>query len=144
MNACVEVTGGDRFECCVAATADQLVAARAAFSAWLGELIPPVAKIRGNDIVLACYEAMANAVEHGYLNRGDGDGDVILDAAYDQGHLTVTVTDSGAWKAPTGEDSFRGRGLPLIEMLSDHNRVKRGSSGTEVAMTWYAANTEPP
>ena len=57
--------------------------------------------------------------------------------------VTITVADNGRWKAPTGEDPFRGRGLPLMELLSDHNTVTRAPTGTEVTMTWHDPVTDP-
>jgi PAS domain S-box-containing protein len=82
------------------------------------------------DIVLACNEAFANAIEHAY---GPGDGSVELDAALSDHEVSITVRDFGRWREPRGEN--RGRGLRLIEAVMDSLTVSRGDQeGTEVKM----------
>jgi PAS domain S-box-containing protein len=83
-----------------------------------------------NEIVLACNEAFANAVEHAY---GPGDGSVEVSAALSDHEISITVRDFGRWREPRGAN--RGRGLPLIEAVMDSLTVVKGDrAGTEVRM----------
>jgi anti-sigma regulatory factor (Ser/Thr protein kinase) len=83
-----------------------------------------------HDIVLACNEAFANAIEHAY---GPGDGTVQLRAALADHEISITVRDFGRWRKPRGEN--RGRGLNLIEAVMDSLTVVKGErEGTEVRM----------
>jgi anti-sigma regulatory factor (Ser/Thr protein kinase) len=83
-----------------------------------------------SDIVLACNEAFANAIEHAY---GPGDGSVEMEAALSDHEISITVRDFGRWREPRGHN--RGRGLPLIEAVMDSLTVVKGDrEGTEVRM----------
>ncbi len=84
-----------------------------------------------DDVVLAVYEAVANAVEHAYAEHPDGPGPVRLVARRIADHVLITVTDEGAWRAPTG-DGFRGRGLQLMRHLAQEVTVDRTPDGTVV------------
>lgn len=89
---------------------------------------------------LACYEALANVVEHAY----DDTGDMHMHATFERGEnrpdeLVITVTDHGRWQPPAAEpDPLRGRGIPLIHSLSDAT-IAPGGSGTVVTMRWHLA-----
>ncbi len=89
-------------------------------------------------IVLACSEALANAIEHAYL--GDPSGIVHISGWLRGEVLELAVSDSGAWippqpnrdaNAPFGE--VRGRGLRMIEQLMDSAKVST-TNGTTVSM----------
>jgi PAS domain S-box-containing protein len=83
-----------------------------------------------NDIVLACSEALANAIEHAY---GPGDAEVEMDAAFSGDQISIVVRDFGRWREPRGE--HRGRGLTLIQAVMDSVSVAGGDEeGTEVRM----------
>jgi serine/threonine-protein kinase RsbW len=88
------------------------------------------------DLVLAVYEAMANAVEHGYADCPHGP--VRLQARRSNGHVLITVSDDGSWRAPT-DDRFRGRGLPLMRLLADDVHIAAGPGGTVVRLRAEAA-----
>ena len=93
-----------------------------------------------HDIVLACNEACANAIEHAY---GPGDGTVEMDAALQDRKVSITVRDHGAWREPRGDD--RGRGLLLIEAVMDSvSVVKTDPGGTEVRMVRRLAPNGDP
>ena len=47
--------------------------------------------------------------------------------------MTITVTDSGRWRAPRGEN--RGRGLPMMRALADTVDVRQTDEGTAVTLT---------
>jgi anti-sigma regulatory factor (Ser/Thr protein kinase) len=82
------------------------------------------------EIVLACNEAFANAIEHAY---GPSDGSVEMEASLLDGAVSVTVRDHGRWREPRGEN--RGRGLALMEEIMDTVDVTKGDrEGTEVRM----------
>ncbi|WP_424187391.1 ATP-binding SpoIIE family protein phosphatase [Actinokineospora sp. G85] len=121
-----------RFHHSVPADPDHLVVVRLDLARWLGG--QGVSPMLADDIVLACYEAMANSVEHGYRDTPDGMLDVL--AVRRGADLELTVTDHGTWKRPDPLDTTRGRGLPLIDTLAHANTTTRRADGTTVTMSW--------
>ncbi|SEF38373.1 Serine phosphatase RsbU, regulator of sigma subunit [Amycolatopsis pretoriensis] len=111
---------------------DHVNTARQQLTAWLESQGLSVERV--DDIVLAVYEAMANAVEHAYA--GQQPGPLELHGARAADGLTVTVVDYGRWKTPDPTDTIRGRGRGLIEVVSDHNATIQREDGTTVVMTW--------
>lgn len=105
------------------------------FTPWLTGDVAATAPQRA-DIVLAVYEAVANAAEHAYYS-GPQSGTLDIDAHYqDRGRvLEVTVTDHGTWKPPENNPA-RGRGLPLINLLSGTVDITTGHAGTTVHLRW--------
>ena len=84
-----------------------------------------------DDLTLAAAEAAANAIEHAY---GLAAGIVELHAAdRPRGRVTVEISDFGTWRAPRG--THRGRGLLLMEGLTDDVEVVRTGEGTTVELT---------
>jgi anti-sigma regulatory factor (Ser/Thr protein kinase) len=81
------------------------------------------------DIIVACQEACANAVEHAY---GPGTRSFDLEAGYADGRIRVTIRDHGRWRPPRGVN--RGRGLPLMEALMEHVDVSHTEEGTVVVL----------
>jgi serine/threonine-protein kinase RsbW len=127
-----EGTGTERelrrqFDAC----ADSLIVARGVLTEWACAV--GMSRTQRDDLVLAAYEALANAVEHGYRGRS---GVVELHARRTADEVIVTVADHGVWRPPAEDKGFRGRGLPLIEGLSHRSTVMPGDSGTTVVMTW--------
>jgi PAS domain S-box-containing protein len=85
-----------------------------------------------SDIVLACDEACANAVEHG---NHDAFGEIELDLSLDaHGEVSVTVSDHGSWRPPRG-DRDRGHGLMLMEALMESVDIQTDARGTTVRLT---------
>ena len=80
-------------------------------------------------LILACGEACANAIEHAYA---PGMAYFELEAAHAEGLVTLTVRDSGRWRAPRG--THRGRGLKMIEAAVDELDVATTDAGTVVVM----------
>jgi serine/threonine-protein kinase RsbW len=122
---------GRELRCQVGADADSLSGARGVLAEWATGIGVPKQQL--GDVVLAAYEAMANAAEHGYRGRG---GVIELHARRTGDEVTVIVADHGVWRPPPEDKGMRGRGLPLIEGLSHRSTVMPGDRGTTVVMTW--------
>jgi anti-sigma regulatory factor (Ser/Thr protein kinase) len=118
------------------ATGATAARARRAFATWLavdlaaGDLV--------DDLVLAVYEAVANAVDHAY--RRTVVGPVRLLARRTHRAVHVTVADHGTWceaaiggrTAGPGDVSVRGRGLAMIRRLVPNVYVELSTTGTTV------------
>jgi anti-sigma regulatory factor (Ser/Thr protein kinase) len=130
---------GDLFQC-VGVVADALNAARIRdeFAAWLQRHFGLDA-VRSSDLVLSINEALANVAEYAYL-AGGGPGTLDMRASYesDDARLTVLIRDRGAWRPPdtSGASRTRGRGIPLMEALSDRFAIEASSAGTLVRLEW--------
>jgi anti-sigma regulatory factor (Ser/Thr protein kinase) len=55
-----------------------------------------------------------------------------VDARLVDGVVEIEVRDFGRWRPP--RDSDRGRGLPLMEGLTDEMDIRRDEAGTLVTM----------
>jgi PAS domain S-box-containing protein len=107
----------------------ELGSLRRALRRWLAEC--DASDSESYDIILACNEACANAIEHAY---GPGDALVEIYAALSGDEVAITVRDSGRWREARGDN--RGRGLGLMETLMDSvNIVTAAGTGTQVSMT---------
>jgi serine/threonine-protein kinase RsbW len=118
-----------------AACAAQL---RQEFSVWLKRYFALDAT-KVSDVVLAVNEALANAAEFAYSAAGQP-GAMHLLADYDGAAaiLTVTVTDEGTWRItdPETKRHSRGRGIPLMQALSDRATIDSTAAGTRVSLVW--------
>jgi len=89
---------------------------------------------RSERFVLAVHEAVANAIEHA---GGKGEVAVIKD---DQERLIAEVTDAGPGIPCSVTvtlpplNATGGRGLWLVQELTDHVQVRTGESGTTVRL----------
>jgi serine phosphatase RsbU (regulator of sigma subunit)/anti-sigma regulatory factor (Ser/Thr protein kinase) len=81
------------------------------------------------DITVACQEACANAVEHAY---SPGRRWFDVEAVYRDGHVRLTVRDTGRWREPRG--THRGRGVPLMRALMEDVDVRHTETGTIVVL----------
>ena len=105
---------------------------RRSLDSWLaGCRVPPE---RAGDVLLACYEAMANVVEHAYQS-GEEHELVVHACHFDRG-LSVTIVDHGAWQTPPNDSGYRGRGLQLMTALSDKADIRIENDGTRVELEW--------
>jgi serine/threonine-protein kinase RsbW len=102
----------------------------------------PLSEDRLSDLVLAVYEASANAAEFGDLDT-PGHGTIAFSACYDDAldTLAVTVTDRGRWRPPAAamvpaQHARRGRGIPLMRVLTDETRIDTSKRGTQVDLRW--------
>jgi anti-sigma regulatory factor (Ser/Thr protein kinase)/putative methionine-R-sulfoxide reductase with GAF domain len=86
---------------------------------------------QAEDLSLATSEACANAIEHAY---GPAPGVLEVSAIRSPGgDAVVAVRDYGSWRQPRGAN--RGRGLQLMEGLTDSVEVVRGDDGTTVQLS---------
>jgi anti-sigma regulatory factor (Ser/Thr protein kinase) len=96
---------------------------------WLSEAGATRADV--DDMTLAAAEACANAIEHAY---GLAPGVVQIRAwSADGSAIKIAIRDFGHWRAPRGRN--RGRGLGLMQGLTDDVDVTRGDEGTTVELT---------
>jgi serine phosphatase RsbU (regulator of sigma subunit)/anti-sigma regulatory factor (Ser/Thr protein kinase) len=95
---------------------------------WLDSAAVP--DVDARDILLAAWEAGANAIEH--ADAGEG-AFVQFDAALSGDRVRIGVVDRGRWKEPEARHD-RGLGLRLIEALMTTVDVERGPGGTRIVM----------
>ncbi|MEN4449506.1 ATP-binding protein [Mycolicibacterium phocaicum] len=109
------------------------------FAAWLARTFD-LDPTKRNDILLAVYEAMANAAESAY-SGAPAPGAMHVHAGYDPAlaTLTVEVSDDGAWRAPDPQlrGAAHGRGIPLIHALTDRAEITATPTGTRVLLLWH-------
>ena len=101
---------------------------RRLLSRWLDEAGASRSDI--DDLVLAGAEAAANAIEHAY---GLAPGVVELRAETTADGVKVAIRDFGNWRPPRG--THRGRGLQLMEGLTDDVEVTRRDEGTTIELS---------
>jgi serine/threonine-protein kinase RsbW len=122
----------------VPADAEQLRALRHALAAWADRI--GMDAEQSYAVVLASYEALANAVIHAYSRDT---GTIDLHAVYrpEPGRAEVTVTDRGRWQPMAGVLSpLHGRGLPLMRHLAETVDVAQSDEGTTVRLSWTHAH----
>ena len=112
------------------ATAHDAARLRRELAAWLAPDVPDEPL---DDLVLAAYEAIANAAEHAYADHPDSAGPIHLHAHRTRDCVTVTVTDEGTWRVPTGR-GFRSRGLALMHLLVPDLQIGPNGTGTAVRL----------
>ena len=101
---------------------------RDAMRAWLEGV--ELDRSAGEDVVLATWEACANAIEHAIEPQIDL---VALTAVVEDGRIRVTVSDSGRWAPPSMREN-RGLGLRLVESLMTSVEVEESDRGTTVTL----------
>ena len=128
-----------RFDRLIEADPSRVAQVREELGRWLLQKFD-LDSIRVNDMVLAVYEAMANAAEFAYLTAVTP-GCVTLRAQHDttSSALTLTVVDEGRWREiyPSERRLSRGRGLPLIKGLADQASIDTSDAGTTVRMVFH-------
>jgi anti-sigma regulatory factor (Ser/Thr protein kinase) len=82
------------------------------------------------EILVACGEACANAVQHAY---GAGEGSLEITLRMQGGEIEIVVRDFGRWREPSGTGG--GRGLLIMRGFMDAVDVEKGWAGTIVRMT---------
>jgi serine phosphatase RsbU (regulator of sigma subunit)/anti-sigma regulatory factor (Ser/Thr protein kinase) len=91
-----------------------------------------------HDLVLAAWEACANAVEHAHEPAGEH---VTVRADLTNGLVRIVVEDSGSWKPPANR-SDRGLGLRLMHSLMSSVDIARNEAGTRVTLEKELAGAE--
>ncbi|MDT7742521.1 MAG: serine/threonine-protein kinase RsbW [Actinomycetota bacterium] len=127
------------------ATPPRVGAFRRALRRWLGDALEARQAVVGaspelpddiedlaDDLVLATSEALENVVDHAFANAPSA-GAMSLRAHLVDDVVTIVVTDDGHWRSPTTGPTSRGRGLTLMESLTDVE-VEHGDAGTTVTM----------
>jgi serine phosphatase RsbU (regulator of sigma subunit)/anti-sigma regulatory factor (Ser/Thr protein kinase) len=119
---------GDRLVAQFPAEIESIPVMRRLLARWLDEAGATRADV--DDLMLASAEAAANAIEHAY---GLAPGVVELRASTSTGGVKVAIRDFGNWRSPRG--AHRGRGLLLMEGLTDDVEVIRSDEGTTVELS---------
>jgi anti-sigma regulatory factor (Ser/Thr protein kinase) len=104
---------------------------RVRLRAWLEAAGAAEGSIR--DLVLAADEAAANAIGHSGTRSA-----FEVELGLDNGHARVVVRDFGRWDETETDPDF-GRGLLLIEALTDRCEIAPGPEGT-TATLWKRLN----
>lgn len=121
-----------RLEITVPAIAASLETAREAVGNWLSGLRSSVED--GAGMALAVGEALANAVQHAFIDTRTGTVSIEASLLSD-GVLSCSVRDDGRWLGPESvQPEPRGRGLALMERVSDWMELSRGPGGTVVKL----------
>ena len=116
------------FEARLPADRGSLRGLREAFEGWLDR--GGIAEADRRDLILATWEATANAVEHPG-NPTEPVIDVRASLAGDT--VRVEVSDRGTWTEPRGAPD-RGLGMHLIQTLMTNMSVQPGPDGTTLVM----------
>lgn len=104
---------------------------RVRFQQWLR--IIGIAAPLVEDLVLAVYEALANAVEHAYPPEHPNPM-IHLQAQLADDQLLITITDHGRWLAPPPHPGYRGRGLAVMRALTTEVDLHSTDHGTTVQL----------
>jgi len=108
---------------------------REALRIWLAGA--SIRDVDAHDVVLAAWEASANANEHSLSEAG-----FRLQAHLVDDTVRVVVEDSGTWLPPAARPD-RGRGLQLMRALMSSVEVEPGPHGTRVTMEKRLLVEEP-
>jgi serine/threonine-protein kinase RsbW len=125
---CLTLGTEERMERSIGADPLQIALLRKDLRGWLAS--HAVDDESAQAVLLACSEAVANAIEHGY--RDDPFGTVEVAATVSREVVEIRVADHGTWR-PADPDVARGRGLRLIRQVMDQVEFDHGG-GTTVTM----------
>ncbi len=115
------------------ATLADIAMLRHRFAHWLERTGTPAD--RAGDILIACNEAVTNAVLHG--SALDAANTVHVEACHRADGLIVSVSDPGRWQPGIERDpTVGGRGFKIMERVSDEVTIDTGPLGTTVALRW--------
>jgi serine phosphatase RsbU (regulator of sigma subunit)/anti-sigma regulatory factor (Ser/Thr protein kinase) len=117
---------------------DSLDLVRDVVRAWLAGA--QLDRSDAHDIVLAVWEACANAIEHAVEPDGNH---VAVRADVLDGRLRISVEDTGGWLPPTEREN-RGLGLRLIYESMSSVDVVPGQAGTRVTFEKILAEVGEP
>jgi anti-anti-sigma factor len=115
------------------ATVGALPALRTELTEWLGPI--GASELDLQDIQIAVGEAVANVIEHAYVDADGAEGPVTVEMYHDpDGRVCITVADAGTWRAPPVEPAERGRGLIMIRSCMDTVEIDSSEEGTALQM----------
>lgn len=112
------------------ADSEQLSIIRHQLAGWLAPL-----RLTDNetaDVVLAVDEAAANAVRHAY--GPEESGVVELTLWTEEGTLSIEVVDHGHWRPPVAEPADGGRGIALMNVMSESVLIHYDDRGSRVLL----------
>jgi len=109
---------------------EQLTTIRRELAEWLAPL--SLTDEENADVVLAVDEAAANAVRHAY---GPGESGVVeLTLWTEPGTLCVEIVDHGQWRVPGAPDGPGGRGIQLMNTMSEAVLIHFDERGSRVLL----------
>ncbi len=87
-------------------------------------------------VLISVGEAQANAIEHG--SDGDVRRSVAVEIERIDGTLVASISDTGYWGTDSARSAGqgRGRGIAIMERLTQDLDVRRSRSGTTVMLTF--------
>ena len=125
-----------RFVRVVRADARAVAGVRNEFGKWVRTHLA-LDEERVSDVVLAVNEALTNSAEFAYVSSPEP-GIVAIEAVHSAAtaSLAVLVSDRGVWydEDTTVRSRHRGRGISLMEALSDETTIDRLPDGTQVRL----------
>jgi two-component sensor histidine kinase len=100
----------------------------------------PLGRSESESLVLAAWEASANAIEHAVSTA---DATVLVRATLGGSTIRITVEDNGRWVPPTDRPG-RGFGLQLMRSLTSSVEIVPGSDerGTRVTIEYDIAEAK--
>ena len=95
------------------------------------------------DVLLAVSEVVTNCVVHAY--RGQGGGDVAIEAHRTGDTLLLSVADRGLGMSPRTDSPGLGLGLPLVGRIADRVDISaQPGGGTTVQMSFSLGTGADP
>lgn len=123
---------------------EQLVRIRRELAGWLAPLA--LTEEQTADVVLAVDEAAANAVRHAY---GPGEAGAVELTLWTEGGtetepatLSIEVVDHGQWRPPVEEPTEGGRGIGLMNTMSESVLIHYDDRGSRVLLRHRIADPE--
>lgn len=110
----------------VPSEAGSLELIRDVLRAWFETV--PLDRFNVEELVLATWEACANAIEHAREPSGEH---VSVWADLSETHVRISVEDTGVW-SPPNERPDRGLGLRLVRSAASSIDIDTGEKGTKV------------
>lgn len=114
----------------------QLSVIRHELAGWLAPL--RLTEEETADVVLAVDEAAANVVRHAYGERESGAVELTLWTEAATGcvppTLSIEVVDHGRWRTPDDTPTDGGRGIPLMNRMSESVLIHFDDRGSRVLL----------
>jgi PAS domain S-box-containing protein len=123
------VAHADSISTSIPAEPSALTGLRGTIGAWLDLL--GLSPETCDDLILACDEACANAIEHAYHRRRDEP--IRVELRRDDDDIEIAVRDSGIWRHEP-VDGDRGRGIGIMRAVMDDVDIRTGDEGTLVLL----------